>query len=499
MTGPDIRLGITAVDLGASRLIRGIADALRALNSVQAKQADTAKQVANAARSAASGLETQARIARAAVRDEEARLRRMQDISRARIAAIRAERDEQVKATKTIAAAQNEVARGFQRQAQARFDAAKQNQADRLGIAPGPDRYFAKQVAARQRELAIANENVARAEALGRRMIADAEKVGKAEEAQHARRIRRQQEVIRLRRQEAQEAGQAARAADRAARAQEAAARRAAAAMQRQLNIMTSIRNRTDDIRNRIIRLAAAYAGFRALEKFIGAGLRFNQVMESSRLGIGALITAQAELFNQQGELLTGTTALSAAQGLAADQLAKLRVAGIQTAATTEDLVTSFEEAVGAGLAVGLNLDQIRKFTVSIAQAASAIHLPMNQLQQETRSILQGTIDRNSRIAKALQLPTKRSGWRRNRTDWPNCWKSASAPSTLPVPSRSRPSEHWSRISRMPSASLLDGPLSRYSSSFVTLPSRASPRFSISALPTLPRASVGWYPDSRRF
>jgi hypothetical protein len=38
VTGPDIRLGITAVDLGASRLVRGIADALRALNSVQAQQ-----------------------------------------------------------------------------------------------------------------------------------------------------------------------------------------------------------------------------------------------------------------------------------------------------------------------------------------------------------------------------------------------------------------------------------------------------------------------------
>ena len=182
------------------------------------------------------------------------------------------------------------------------------------------------------------------------------------------------------------------------------AAQRAALALERQSRAMQTTANIGSQLRNTILRLVAAYSGFRAIEGFICAGLRFNQIIESSRLGIGALITAEADLFDQQGRQLTGTEALAAAQGLAADQLDKLRVAGIQTAATTEDLVTAFEEAVGAGLAVGLNLDQIRKFTVSIAQAASAIHLPMNQLQQETRSILQGTIDRNSRIAKALQL-----------------------------------------------------------------------------------------------
>jgi hypothetical protein len=405
VTGPDIRLGITAVDLGASRLVRGIADALRALNSVQAQQARTTSQVAAASRQAAAGLETQARIARAAVTDEQNRLRRVQEASRARIAAIRAEREAEIRAARDIARAQNEVARGFQRQAQERL-----RQAQTVARIALPSGGFATTagnpalVAARRRELAEANANVARAAALGRQQIAQARQLGAAQVQAARQTVTAQQQVVRGAQQQAQAALQAARAANQLARANQLAANRAAAAFQRQLTIMNSIRARTDDIRNRILRLAAAYSGFRAIEGFIGAGLRFNQVMESSRLGIGALITAQAELFNQQGELLTGTTALSAAQGLAADQLAKLRVAGIQTAATTEDLVTSFEEAVGAGLAVGLNLDQIRRFTVSIAQAASAIHLPMNQLQQETRSILQGTIDRNSRIAKALQL-----------------------------------------------------------------------------------------------
>lgn len=282
MADEDVRLGISAVDHGAARLVKGVADALRALASVQARQAIQTRAQATASREAANALRAEAQAARQAL--------------------------------------------------------------------------------AAQRSPAQA---------------------GRA----------RAQEVIA-----------AARAAETAARQQERAAARAETALRRQVTQFGAVNRGAQTLRNSVLQLIAAYSGFRAIEGFVAAGLRFNQVIESSRLGIGALITAEADLIDKNGKLLTGTTALAAAQGLASDQLDKLRVAGIQTAATTEDLVTSFEEAVGAGLAVGLTLDQIRGFTVSIAQAASAIHLPMNQLQQETRSILQGTIDRNSRIAKALQL-----------------------------------------------------------------------------------------------
>lgn len=196
----------------------------------------------------------------------------------------------------------------------------------------------------------------------------------------------------------------AANAAQQAARRQAVALRQATGALVAQARAIPGLQRGFDGLQRTIIRLVAAYAGFRAIRGFIAAGLRFNEIIESSRLGIAALITAQADVIDAQGRQITGVRALAAAQGLAADQVNKLRVAGIQTVATTEELITTFQEAVGAGLSVGLTLDQIRQFSVSVAQAASAIHLPMNQLQQETRSILQGTIDRNSRIAKSLQL-----------------------------------------------------------------------------------------------
>ncbi len=150
--------------------------------------------------------------------------------------------------------------------------------------------------------------------------------------------------------------------------------------------------------------LFAAFQGARAFKDFISEGLSFNSTMENSALGIASLITAQAELTDANGRVLTGTEALNAAYAISEDQLTKLRIAGLKTSATTKDLVVAYQEAVGAGLAAGLSLDQLREYTVSMTQAAGALNLPFNQLGQEVRSILDGTIDRNSRIAKALNI-----------------------------------------------------------------------------------------------
>lgn len=399
-----VGIDVVATDRGAARLIKSLVDALRLLNTEQAKQARAARVAADAAQNSANSLQARANVYRVLAEQERQRTREMQEQSRARITQIRAERDEEVKAAKTIAAARTESAKGFLAMQNQRLREASKPQT--FTDASGKQISFVDEarIAARRRDVAEAEAGVARARAIGRQEIAVARQVGTVETEEINKRIKKQRDLSAARTKQAADAARAARQAESNARSEERAANRAAIAYQRQAAAMGTIRSRTDDLRNRILRLAAAYSGFRAIEGFIGAGLRFNQILESSRLGIGALITAEAELRNEHGELLTGTTALAAAQGLAEDQLKKLRVAGIQTAATTEDLVTSFEEAVGAGLAVGLTLDQIRRFSVSVAQAASAIHLPMNQLQQETRSILQGTIDRNSRIAKALQL-----------------------------------------------------------------------------------------------
>ena len=57
------------------------------------------------------------------------------------------------------------------------------------------------------------------------------------------------------------------------------------------------------------------------------------------------------------------------------------------------------------GREAGLDVDQVRKFTIAISQAAGAIGLAQNQLAEEIRSILSGTIQaRTTRIAVALGI-----------------------------------------------------------------------------------------------
>ncbi|MBI2313587.1 MAG: hypothetical protein HYU77_13890 [Betaproteobacteria bacterium] len=138
--------------------------------------------------------------------------------------------------------------------------------------------------------------------------------------------------------------------------------------------------------------------------QFARLGIQFNQTLETGRLGIASLIAAQADLADATGRTLTGHEALGAAIAAADDQMTKLRIAGLQTAATTEQLVEAFQQAVGAGLAAGLTLDQIRETTIGIVQAAGALGVPMFQLNEEVRSILGGTINMHSRVAKALGI-----------------------------------------------------------------------------------------------
>lgn len=148
--------------------------------------------------------------------------------------------------------------------------------------------------------------------------------------------------------------------------------------------------------------------GFRAvntaLRTAVNTGLEYNEVIETSTLGIASLIAAQSDLIDSTGEQLEGVEKMDAAYELAVDQVKKLRVAGIQTAATTQELVDAFQQATGAGIAAGLSLDEIRQVTIRLAQAAGALGIPYRQLNEEIRSLLSGTIDQNTRIAKALGI-----------------------------------------------------------------------------------------------
>ncbi len=163
--------------------------------------------------------------------------------------------------------------------------------------------------------------------------------------------------------------------------------------------------------------VAALAAGFAAFAVSVGvglvtllkigpAGIELNSQLEQAKLGIAAIVASIAEI-KIDGKPVEGAEKLAAAMVLADEQVQKLRVDAINTTATFEQITPAFQAAIGPGLAAGLTLDQIRETTVKIVQAASAIGLPMEQVNQEVRAILEGTINEDARIAHIIGLTPK--------------------------------------------------------------------------------------------
>lgn len=133
--------------------------------------------------------------------------------------------------------------------------------------------------------------------------------------------------------------------------------------------------------------------------------VRFNAEIEQAELGIATLLTATGVIRDANGNVRRSAEALNLAQGEARRQLRLLRIEGLRTAATFEQLAETFQVGLAPGLAAGLDVDQVRRFTVQISQAASAVGLQQNQLAEEIRSILSGTIQvRTTRLAVALGI-----------------------------------------------------------------------------------------------
>lgn len=179
---------------------------------------------------------------------------------------------------------------------------------------------------------------------------------------------------------------------------------------------LTSVGEKTDGVFNRISftfrRLIGIMAVFtvartvvREFNSLIKSGIQFNASLETTRVGLAGFIAASAQVRDRFGNALNIDDQIIRSQNIAIDQMAKLRKDALETAASYDDLAKAFQTAVAPGLQANLTVDQIRKLTVNISQAATGLGLAQDQLAEEIRSIFQGTISaRNTRIATALGI-----------------------------------------------------------------------------------------------
>lgn len=149
----------------------------------------------------------------------------------------------------------------------------------------------------------------------------------------------------------------------------------------------------------------AARAIFSSFVDFIKAGIEFNATIERTRLGIASLLIAVGDVSEREGEVVSKAEQFVLAQKEALRQQRLLRTESLKTTATFSELLETFQVALGPGLNAGLKLNEIRQFAVRISQAAAAIGQSQNQLSEEIRSILSGTIQaRTTRIAATLGI-----------------------------------------------------------------------------------------------
>ena len=205
----------------------------------------------------------------------------------------------------------------------------------------------------------------------------------------------------------------AARAAQQNAQAQSSAAgatRRHAAearALNKELFGTEKGVNRVAFTFRRLFGILAAFTIAReVVQGFAGlvvGSVEFNRTIEESRIGLAGLFTALAKVRDASGQLQVGPDAFNTALGIADEQIQKLQADALKTTATFQQLVETFQVAVGPGLAAGLNVDEVRQVAVLVSQAASALRISQDQLSEEIRALLTGAgTQRTSRIFTAL-------------------------------------------------------------------------------------------------
>lgn len=152
-----------------------------------------------------------------------------------------------------------------------------------------------------------------------------------------------------------------------------------------------------------VLSVTAAIAG---LKTAIQSSIKYLSGIETATLGIAtAYMTGGQYIDSVTGKALAGQEALAAAQDDAKKAVEELKFENLQTIATLDELVQAYQITLPVAISKGFDKKQAKDFTVAMVQAAGAIGIAMNQLGEETRSLLTANIDpRNSRIATVLGL-----------------------------------------------------------------------------------------------
>lgn len=134
------------------------------------------------------------------------------------------------------------------------------------------------------------------------------------------------------------------------------------------------------------------------MQSIVSPGWQFAQQMETEQVGMSGILSSMTKLNDKS---LDWNTAMGISKSIIAD----LNIEAAKTSATSEELVTTFRALLGPGLGAGMNIDEIKQFTVTGVNAVKSMGLDGRQLVQELRDLVQGGIQASSStLATALGL-----------------------------------------------------------------------------------------------
>lgn len=138
-----------------------------------------------------------------------------------------------------------------------------------------------------------------------------------------------------------------------------------------------------------------------AVTALVSPGWQLANLLETEQIGMAGILSSMTSL---HGENLKWNDAMSMSKSIMKD----LTVEAAKTAATSEELITTFRALLGPGLGAGMNIDEIKQLTVTGVNAVKSMGLDGRQLVQELRDLVQGGIQASSStLATALGLTDK--------------------------------------------------------------------------------------------
>lgn len=132
------------------------------------------------------------------------------------------------------------------------------------------------------------------------------------------------------------------------------------------------------------------------LEGAVQEGIRFNATLESSRLGIAAVM----KQFDTEGKLPDFQSALKEAGGA----IDLLKQKAVESPATFEQLVSGFQGLSGAFASAGLKMREQVDLVVLMSQALAGLGIRSDQLLQESRALVTGNITEDAMAAQILGI-----------------------------------------------------------------------------------------------